>query len=164
MSLVLSENGLKWKYLQSFNILAKFWFSSNGLTFSQSVILKLSILILVGLVSQSKLSVSVFLFVCLSVYMFLHFSRMTQYFFWNLAYGPLRHYWGGHKHIKNSYLSPTPGLFYWVIFTHFCGVFCIPFFLEKFNIFSWNLVEMFLVLLWRSLHTKKPQHGTLCWG
>ena len=164
MSLVLSENGLKWKYLQSFNILGKFWFSSNGPTFSQSVILKLSILTLVGFVSQIKLSVSVFLFVCLSVYMFLHFSWMTEYFFWNLAYGPFRHCWDGHKHVKNSYLSPTPGLFYWVIFTYFCGVFCIPFFLEKFNIFSWNLVEMFLVLLWRSLHTKKSQHGTLCWG
>ena len=84
----------KWfkiKYLQSFNILGRFWFSSSGPTFSQSVILKLSILTLVGLVSQIKLSVSVCLFVCLSVYMFHHFSRMTEYFFWNFAYGPTRH-------------------------------------------------------------------------
>ena len=111
MSLILSENGLKWKYLQPFNILKKVWFSSNDPTFSQSVILKLSILTLVGPVSQIKLSVSVCLFVSLSIYVPPFFENDGM-FFLKLGIWPLRHCWGVHKHIKNSYLSPTPGLFF----------------------------------------------------
>ena len=109
-----------------------------------------------SLVNQIKLSLSVCLFVYLFVYMFHHFSRMTEYVFWSFTYGPLRHCWDGHKHIKNSHLLPTPGLFYWNIFAHFLWVFLgssLSF--EKFNIFSWNFVKMFLVLLWWSLHTVK---------
>ena len=123
----LSENGLKWKYLQPFNIQRKFWFLSNGPTFSQSVILKLSALTLVGLVSQIKLSVSVCLFVYLSLHIFHHFSRMTEYFFWNLAYGPLRHCGGGHKHTKNSHVPATLGLFLPI----FVGFFTFLFFLRR---------------------------------
>ena len=59
--LVLSENGLKWKYLWFFNILGKFWFSSNDPKFSQSVIFEH--ITSVELVSQNK----PFQFACLSI-------------------------------------------------------------------------------------------------
>ena len=45
----------------------------------------LSIPISVVLVTQMKLSVSVCLFVCIPVYMFHHFLRMTEYFFLKLC-------------------------------------------------------------------------------
>ena len=157
--LVLSENGLKWKYLWFFNILGKFWFSSNDPKFSQSVIFEH--ITSVELVNQIKLFVSV----CLFVYLYLCstiFWEWLNIFFRNFGYGPLRHCWSGHKHKKFTIVTnPREG----GILGYFCPFLCCCFFLhssfswERFNILSWSFVKMFLV----SLCYKKSQRGTLCW-
>ena len=90
--------------------------------------------------------------VCLSLckYVALFFENDWIFFSETLHMGFLRHCWGGHKHkkiISLTYLRGGEEIF-WVIFAHF------RLFLD---ILSWNFVEMFLLLLWWSLHTKNPR-------
>ena len=103
----------------------------------------LSILTSVELVSEIKLSASFYLFAYLYLCSTI-FWEWLNIFFRNFEYGPLRHWWGSHKH-KNSHLSPTLGKgAFWVIFAHFCRVFLHSLFSwERFNILSWNLKKCF---------------------
>ena len=126
----------------------------------------LSILTSVELVSQIKLSVSVCLFVCLSVYMFYHFLRMTEYFFSESLHMDLWNIPEVVTNVKNRHLSSTSGGGILGYFCPFWGFFYIHLFLKNglYNTFSWDFVEMILVLIWWSLQPKKSQHDTLCMG
>ena len=138
---------------------------ANTYTFNSLNQSYLSILTSVELVSQISLSVSVCRFVCFSVCSTI-FWEWLNIFFWNFAYGSLRGCWGSLKHLRNLHLSPTPDK--GSILGYFCpflwGFLCSSLSWEWFNIFSWNFVEIFLVLIWWSLNTKKSLHSSLCWG
>ena len=125
----------------------------------------LSILTSVELVSQIKLSVSVCLFVCLSVYMFYHFLRMTEYFFSESLHMDLWNIPEVVTNVKNRHLSSTSGGGILGYFCPFWGFFYIHLFLKNglYNTFSWDFVEMILVLIWWSLQPKNPSMTLSAW-
>ena len=142
----MPANRLKWNYLWSFNNLWKFWFSSNDWNYlNQSY---LSILTSVELVSQTKLHVSVYLFVSL----YLCSTIDWIFFFRGFGYGPFRHCWGGHKHKKlTSVTNPREA--------GILGSYIPHFFENGLTFYQEFFVKLFLV----SLRYKKSQRGTLCW-
>ena len=123
----------------------------------------LSILTSVELVSEIKLSASFYLFAYLYLCSTI-FWEWLNIFFRNFEYGPLRHWWGSHKH-KNSHLSPTLGKgAFWVIFAHFCRVFLHSLFSwERFNILSWNLKKCFWCHYATKNHSVALSAGSRVW-
>ena len=108
----------------------------------------MSILTSVELVSQTKLHVSVYLFVSL----YLCSTIDWIFFFRGFGYGPFRHCWGGHKHKKlTSVTNPREA--------GILGSYIPHFFENGLTFYQEFFVKLFLV----SLRYKKSQRGTLCW-
>ena len=133
-----------------------FWKNSGSQVLTKSSLNQsyLSILTSVELVSQVKLSVSFCLFVCLSVCMFHPLLRMKELLFlklWICTFEALMRWSQRWKFTSVTYPRASG-----VIFANFYGlVLRSSFSSEQFNIFSWNFVELFLVLYWWSPHTQK---------
>ena len=150
MSLVLSENGLKWKYLRPFNIFGKLcnWENSGSQVKVQNPLNQsyLSILTSTGLVNQISLSVCWFFCLSVSLYVPPFLEIDWIFYFGNFVYGHLSHYWGGHKYQKIHSYHPTQrkGAFL-VIFTLF--FFYVPLCLK-----NGFFVKFSLEILWRSLY------------
>ena len=96
--------------------------------------------------------------------MFLSFLRTIQYFLMKFC----RYYSDGHytnkkikKNLNHVLLCWQAILCYFWIHFGICSP--ISFSWEPFNIFPWKGVQMFLVLLWWSIHFFWP-HVHLCWG